>query len=298
MSKFDRWMRIGVTWEEVMKDLHQLRPEETQFRYKIIGGDEEDPEIEKHERSTEGGSDTMSITKDDLIDEGLLLEIDPVIYECVEIQGDYYFFVGTEEITVGNRPREAYRFIRKFRTECERCGGTGECPDCGATGECEECGQSGKCQDCDGSRTCVDCDGEGMCYTCEGRGRCQNCEGTGRVGIGPDAGPCSECNGTGNCEACGGSGLCGSCKGSKRCATCSGTGKCAYCNGSARCAYCNGSVKCIDCKGTGNPMMVYQSWYDVETGLLLLGLVNSDKRTLVERAITSMNLSGGHARRR
>lgn len=262
------WLMPGAAWEEMVIDHSELKPLKTLVKYRVEGGTPEEPEIQKIEKGPDF-EDEVSVSKDDLIDEGLLLAVDPEIYECVEIEGEYYFYIGPERVAVSNITREAHRLIRKYRTECDQCGGSGECPQCGNSGECQECSGTGTCCDCDGERRCTACDGTGRCYSCEGRGR-----------NGPDI-----------CEECGGNGLCPECKGSRMCVECNGTGKCGACNGTRRCAYCNGSLKCRDCGGTGTAMMVHQKWFDTTSGLLLKGEVTSNGRKQLERALVSFRLA-------
>jgi len=271
------WLKVGASWEEIVRDYYELKPTETHMRYTVTGGTIDEPDIEKREKGPDD-DDTTILMKDELIEEGLLLDMEPEIYEQLEIDEDYFFFVGMEELALGNIRREAYRFIRRVRMECERCGGTGDCEDCSSTGECQECAGERTCEMCDGTGTCMDCEGEGRCDYCEGSGRCQSCEGSSRI----QGERCTDCDGTGNCESCGGNGLCESCKGTKRCVECSGTGKCGHCQGTGRCGFCNGNLKCRDCNGTGNVMMTHQMWYDRAT----------------ERQMIAIRTSGGSRRHR
>lgn len=264
MDRRHSWMRKGATWEEVMTDHFEHPPEKTRIIYRVIGGTAADPEIERRERCG-GEEDISSITKEDMVYEGLLLDREPEIYEMIEINDESFVLVGTEDIRLNNIHREAFRFIRKQRMECERCGGDGECGECSGTGECMECDDTGKCQDCEGDRQCMEC---------EGTGRCQYCDGTGRDG----AEPCDECHGTGKCPTC---------DGSRRCAACQGTGKCPACDGTRRCGFCKGSGKCRDCQGHGTAMVVHQNWFDTSSGLLLRSLRTSFKQKLHERVLVS-----------
>jgi hypothetical protein len=236
----------GVSWDEIVIEYEDIKPMKTFIKYTMTGGTTEEPEIETQEKGPDY-RDINTITKMDLVDDGRLLEFDPQLYECIEIDGEYFFHLEPERITLMNRPWETYYLIRKVRDDCDRCGGTGECTDCDNTGECNNCG---------GDRHCLLCEGTGRCTDCDGTGRCDFCEGSGRI----NGDPCDECGGSGRCPAC---------NGTRKCEECDGSGRCINCGGSGRCGYCNGTLKCRDCKGVGRVIMVHEHWYDSDTGLRL-----------------------------
>ena len=289
MSKYTSWMQVGATWKESRKDMHEVRTRESFVTYRVLSPDGDQPQIEQQIRDPEGELETNTITPDDLISDGSILDIDPESGECVEINGYEHFMEKFENISLETGARPAYKLIRKKREDCPRCGGGGDCPDCSASGECSSCGNSGTCGDCSGEGTCSNCAGEGKCSYCDGQGRCSSCEGTGRVPDSPDM--CSECKGSGRCTECNGSGACQTCKGSRKCNECLGSRKCSHCHGSGKCGYCNGGLKCRDCGGTGKAMVSSEYWYDQTTGLLLKYVTSVNKRPQDERLTLSMNVS-------
>jgi hypothetical protein len=291
MSKLT-WVKVGATWSEIIRDFTGQRPREAFVTYRVITepGPDGGGEIEKQTKGKDD-DDTSTYSPEDLVNEGTLLDKDPDQSEGVELNCEWFFMERTENVNVDTFSRGAYKFIRKVRGDCPRCGGgEGGCQDCSGSGECSTCGANGQCGNCSGSGECGDCSGEGKCYSCDGEGKCTNCEGKGRFD--GDGGPCDSCHGTGKCENCGGSGKCPTCGGSRRCAECNGTGKCGDCHGSMRCTSCNGSLKCRDCGGVGKALTSDEYWYDMATGVVLRYTRSINGKVVMERKVTSLGISG------
>jgi hypothetical protein len=287
MTKFDSWLKFGASWREVSKDYTDVRPKEGFATYKVMPPQGDQVEIEQQTRGPDG-DDTNTLCIDDLVSNGTLLDADPELQECLEIEGYEHFVEKIEPILLSTGTRDCYKLVRKKRDDCERCGGSGDCPDCSASGECSDCSSSGACGTCGGGGKCGDCDGSGKCNYCEGSGRCTSCEGSGRI---PDQGPCSECEGTGRCTSCSGNGNCQTCKGTARCSECIGSGKCSRCHGTAKCGFCNGYLKCRDCGGNARTINATEYWYDKATGLMLRYQKSVNGKATMERKVTAFNVS-------